>query len=275
MPALTQLRCTLSAAATFRPSDSYLFFSNLHHLTLYSEFLEPISRLLSQTRLPAITDFCVYIESCPSKRGFSSFLVSVQTSAIGHTIQGLVFFQLLCVQDREDATRVLGFEDLQPCMAFSNLRRLDLDLTWDVDLTDSELLTLASGWPHMEHLLINTDWGWNTLGGITPNGLLQLLQTCPSLSDIALAIDTRDYAEFRESPASLGLTLPPTFSINVVDSLIEEESVPAIAAFLAGIAPCPDFEFSVGCWGPSEESNHEARWYEAYEEAKNALSQCS
>ncbi|KAF8555282.1 hypothetical protein OG21DRAFT_1483956 [Imleria badia] len=273
MPAFTTLSCTPSA--TFPPSGSPLFFTNLRRLSLYFEFLDSISRLLSRSRLPVITDLSVTIQSCPSKQDFSSFLDSVQTSNIGYTIQELKFDQGVGVQHGENGTHVLGFEDLQPCMAFSHLRRINLNLAWEVDLMDNDLLALASAWPHSEHLSINDEWGWNTLGGITPNGLLQLLQTCRSLGEIALAIDTRGYTEFCGSPASFGLTLSPLFSINVIDSFIEEESVPAIAALLAVIGPCPDFSFSVGLSGLSWESDHEERWYDAYERANGALGQHS
>ena len=275
MPALTWLDCT--ASTTLPPADSPLMFSNLHHLRLYSEFVDPVSQLLSRTRLPAITEFTVYIERCLSKHGFSSVLTSVQTSAIGHTIQELQFEEGLDMHDGGGVMYVLGFEDLQPCMAFSKLRNIYFDLGWDVDLSDSEMLTLASAWPHLEHLFINPECGWNTPGGITPNGLLHLLQICPSLSEIGLAIDTRGYTEFHESRANLGLSLSPTFSIDVLDSLIEEESVPAIAAFLVGIAPCPNFSFRAhrSAWFTEERPDHEARWYEAYNLANVVLSQRS
>ncbi|KAF8550694.1 hypothetical protein OG21DRAFT_386347 [Imleria badia] len=273
MPALSQLSCTPSATSPPAP----LSFSNLHHLTLRSVFLYPISQFLSRTRLPAITDFSAYIECCPSKQCLYSFFASVQASAIGHTIEELQFEEGLGMQDGGEVTYVLGFEDLQPCTAFSNLRRIYLDLGWDVGLSDSELLTLALAWPHLEHLLINVEWGWNTPGGITPNGLLQLLQTCPSLSEIGLAIDTQGYTEFRESRASLGLIMSPTFSMDVLDSLIEDESVPAMAAFLAGISPCPNFSFRAhqSIWFTEERPDHEARWYDAYNRANVALSQSS
>lgn len=245
MPALTRLSFTPSAGLPL--PDSPLFFSNLHCLTLFSESLNSISRLLSRTRLPAITVFIVFLRGHRSKYRFPSFLASIQTSAIGHTIQDLQFKEGSLgsdEEDTEDATPVLGFEDLQPLMAFSKLRRMEFSVLWEVVLSDSDLLTLASAWPHLEQLVINARWGWNTLGGITPNGLLQLLQTCQSLTEVAIAIDTRGYTEFRESSTILGLTLPPTFSINVIDSLIDEESVPAITAFFVGLGvSCPNFSF--------------------------------
>lgn len=44
-------------------------------------------------------------------------------------------------------------------MALSSLRELWLNIEWNVDLTDSELLELASAWPHLEGLFINVNWG--------------------------------------------------------------------------------------------------------------------
>ena len=132
-------------------------------------------------------------------------------------------------------------------MALSNLRRIELNIGWIIDLTEGQVLTLASA---LEHFLINADWGWNSLGGITPDGLIQLLQTCRSLSGITLALDTRGYTEScpSQSPASLGLALPHRFSIDVVDSIIEAESVPAVAAFISGIAACCKSIFTFDSW---------------------------
>ena len=65
--------------------------------------------------------------------------------------------------------------------------------------------------------------------------------TSPSLSRATLAIDTRGYSTHSQSPAFLGLTFPPEFSLHVVDSFIEAESVPGIAAFFAGVASRSNF----------------------------------
>ncbi|KAF8127560.1 hypothetical protein EV363DRAFT_1343598 [Boletus edulis] len=209
MPALTCLSFTLRSTLPdqISPSDSPLIFSNLDELSLYSQLLDPIIRLLSQIRLPAISDFSAF------------------TSGSAHAVRTLWLAQHFnpCHAYVPEDRPVLVLEDLRPYMEFSNLRCINLAIEWKVDLTDSELLALASKWPHLEKLLINTEWGWNTQGGITPNGLLQLLQACRLLTRIALAIDARGYTEIPPSPASLGLTLARLSFINVLDSLIEEE----------------------------------------------------
>ncbi|KAF8546969.1 hypothetical protein OG21DRAFT_1501772 [Imleria badia] len=242
MPALTHLQFALNA--TLPASNSPLPFSNLHGIMLHSKSLHLVSSFVSQTHLPAVTNFTAFIRNCPSRQDISSFLAGV-----GHTIKHLTLDQSsysIRNSVRSEALP-LCLEDLRPCMALGNLRQLTLNIGWDIGLTDRELLTLASAWPHLEHLLINIDWGWNTLGGITPNGLLQLLQTCQSLDRIALAIDTRGYTELPPSgsPASVGLPLSRKPFIDVLDSIIEEESVPSVAAIFATIRPV---SFSLNFW---------------------------
>ena len=234
MPALTRLAFRLNATVPDQipPSDSPMIFSHLHELTLHSESLDPISRLLSQTQMPAITGFSAFIKNQPSKLNVRLFLASVQTSFIGDAIQKLHLEQVGPTYVA-NSRPILGFEELQPFMAFNNLRRFHLDISWSVDVTTRELLALASAWPHLEWFSINAKWGWSSRG-ITPDGLSQLLQMCRSLRQIALAVDTRDYTECRQSLASLGLTSPP-LSIHVIDSTLEQESVSAISAFFAGI----------------------------------------
>ena len=277
MPALTRLRCMPSD--TFPPFDSPIFLANLHDLSLYSESLDPISQLLSRVRLPAIVRFMAQVNCRPSNHAFSLFLAGVQASVIGNTIQALKFEDVDVSgmddeEDTEDDPRPgLGFEDLQPYMAFSNLRRIDLELSWDVCLTDNELLTLTSAWPHLEQIFINEEQGWGMVSGITPNGLLHLLHKCRSLREIALTINTHGYTEFCKSRASLGSTLPSIFYIDVLESHIEAESVPAIAAFLAAIAPRPNFFFYAhdGLHGRRKDDDSKALWHEAYRRANLAL----
>ncbi|KAF8550082.1 hypothetical protein OG21DRAFT_1514508 [Imleria badia] len=280
MPALTRLDFMLST--TFPTSESPLFFPNLHDLKLQSKSLEAISRLLSQALLPAITDF-VIVGNCPSRQELS-ILTDIQTSGASSAIESLRLTQSLLLSrnvPRSEAP-VLCFENLRPCMKFSNLRHINLAIGWNVDLTDSDLLTLTLAWPRLETLSINSGWGWNTPRGVTPNGLLQLLHTCRSLSRIALVIDTRSYTELPSSGslASLGLTLPPRYSINLLDSIIEAESVPAIVAFFVSIAPCSDI--SLAAWHRNGRmvkrprwEEYRARWDDVCKQVKDAVSRRS
>ncbi|KAF8441670.1 hypothetical protein L210DRAFT_3644925 [Boletus edulis BED1] len=249
MPALTQL--TFKQILTFPDCGIPFFFRNLRNLTVHPTSLDSMPQLLSQIRLPAIRDFIVIFDSCPSKQEFTSFLVGVQISNASRTMDVLFLYQLPSPSNIVRSDLLVCFADLRPCMAFSNLHCIDINIECAVDLTDSDLLALASVWPNLERFVINSDWGWNTLGGITPNGLLQLLQRCQSLNWIALAMDTRGYSEPPPSGhfASHGVTLPCHLFLDVLDSIMEPESVPAIAAFFTGIAHHSHFSLHAWCGG--------------------------
>ncbi|KAF8123893.1 hypothetical protein EV363DRAFT_1227965 [Boletus edulis] len=241
LSSLTELAFTASITT---PYDSPIFFPNLHNLTLQSESLEPISHLLSQIRLSVMKNFDATFFRCPSRLQLSSFWANFQTATISRTIEGLQLTHSYHSSGNSLRSEVplLSFEDLQPCTAFSNLRLVDVDIGWSVGLTDGDLLTLTMAWPRLEGFSINLYWGWSVESrGITPSGLLQVLQTCRSLKSVSLAIDTRGYTEFPPPQAAPGLTLLRPLSIRVLDSVIDAESVPAMAAFFAGIAPPDDF----------------------------------
>ena len=265
MSSLTRLDFELST--TSLNFDTIFPLTNLRSISLRSKSLALVQRLPFLIRLPIIVDFAIVINETPSKEEFPSFLACVQTS---HTVQGLQLYQsrwapISSSRDRDGS--LLGLEDLRPCMALSNLRRINLNVKWSIGLTDCDLLTLVSAWPHLEKLYINEHWGWNTPGGITPNGLLQLLQTCRLLSHVALAIDTRGFTGLPHSLASLGLTLPPTFFINVVDSSIEADAVPAMTAFFSGFAPCLFFVWLLE-FGSVE--IYRSRWMDVFREHRFA-----
>ena len=127
---------------------------------------------------------------------------------------------------------VFDMEDLQPCLALGNITVLRLDIKWHVNLKDSGVLALALSWPHLKVLSINMHSGWNMQGGITLNGLLQLFRICLLLHSINVAVDTRGYTEFPSSGLLANQTLPHIL-IDIIDSKIEAESVPAIAALFS------------------------------------------
>ncbi|KAG8213577.1 hypothetical protein J3R82DRAFT_10244 [Butyriboletus roseoflavus] len=236
-PSLTNLSFALSAVVTdhITSSHSILIFSKLHNLEICSQSLESISRLLSHIRLPTIEFLTVYVDSCPSNFTLRSYLTAVQKMCTCHF---LVSFKLIQTRPPSSTNHILdqlAVEDIRPCMAFNHLRRLDINIASAVNLADDDLLELASAWPHLEYLLINEESGWKTEGGITPNGLFQLLQMLESLHHFCLAIDTRD---FTETPLALvstraaGFTPRTPFSVNVADSIIQPESVDAVGGFL-------------------------------------------
>ena len=238
-------------------SDSMLRFSKLRELEIASQSLEPTSRLLTHTLLPAIETLVVDIDSCPPKHVIKSFFIGVQKSCHRYSLINLTLFHDRFVRPTTNHGLEwyhLTFDDIRPCMAFDQLRLLEINVASTVNLTDDELLQLASACPRVERLLINEEWGWNFGGGITPDGLLQLLQILRSLSYFCLAIDTSGYT--RPSPAlesarTAGFVAPIPLHVNVVDSIIQPESVDALAYFFGVIRQHTDYRSMNLCWSTS------------------------
>ncbi|KAF8425022.1 hypothetical protein L210DRAFT_984422 [Boletus edulis BED1] len=268
MPTLTLLSCAPSATLTLHDSVTPICFSNLLALRLQSASLVTVSLFLPRVRLPATVALRAFIEERFSKRDLHSFMASVQTCIRSVNIQELRLKEAKKYDYRD--TSVLYFEDMQPYMAFSDLRRIDINISWFVGLTDNDLLQLASAWPHLEELLINENSGW-CASGITPDGLVKLLRRSGSLRKIALAIDTRRFTTFNEAKASLGLTLPPKLSLNVLDSRIDDDTVPSMATLLACIAS--DSDLSLQAFRMEADPDQCARWHDAFQRAKDALGQ--
>ena len=243
-PSLTNLSFALSAVVTdhITSSDSMLLFSKLRDLEISSQSLEYISRLLSHVRLPTVESLTVYIDSCPPKHILRSYLTAVQKSCTHHSLVSLKLIQTRSPSftNHDLEWYQLTLDDIIPCMAFHQLRRIDINIASTVNLTDDDLLGLASAWPHLECLLINEEWGWKigTGGGITPDGLLQLLQRLRSLRHFCLAIDTFGFTEVSPALASAriaGIIPRMPLSVNVTDSIIHPESVDALADFFGQI----------------------------------------
>jgi len=222
--------------------------------------------------------------SCES---ISPFLATVQNTH--HSIEHLALFHQPDTASMHSWGEVpaLTPDHLRLTMAFGNLRHLGLQVAAHVALTDSGLLELATAWPQLEHLAINYESGWNipnrVIGGITPDGVLQLLLKCPLLNYIALAIDTRGYTTAGEALDRLPTTnfrssLRTMFRIDVLDSIIEDESISAMVNWLVGIV-CPYLRFNFRAWQlcsrdlyrNSVRSASEDRWKEVYHAANTIL----
>lgn len=241
-PFLNNLSFTLTAliADHITSSDSKLLFSQLRDLEIYSQSLTPISKLLSHVRLPIVESLTVSIESCPPKHILRSYLTAVQKSCSRHTLVSMRLNQTRSPSSTNHGSEryQLTLDDMRPCMAFGQLRCIDINVASTINVTNSDLFELASACPHLEYLLINEEWGWKTASGITPDGLLQLLQRLRSLRHFCLAIDTCGYTEISpalESARIAGSIPRIPLSVNVADSIIHPESVDPLADFFGEI----------------------------------------
>ncbi|KAF8429865.1 hypothetical protein L210DRAFT_983517 [Boletus edulis BED1] len=257
MPALTELNFILSAALS--PFDLPLFFPSLHNLTLDSQLLKPISRLLSQIRLPVVRSFTAYIHDCPSRLQLSLFWASFRTASTGHTVERLKLTlpSYFSTNFTWSEAPLLGFEDLQPCLAFSNLRVMDINH--------------GHAWKAFYKYGLGLEHGswYRTKWTASASGVLSVAQTCRTCHR-----STR----LHRIPAIGGehwVNATTPVLISVLDSIIEAESVPTMATFFASISSRTDFYLNVGAiTGPNWEV-YRTRWEDVQRRVRDIVDQHS
>jgi len=241
------------------PPSSALVFSQLVYLEIVSEFLESVTCLITHIRLPAVQVLIMPFPTCPSNSTVKSYLTTLQKTCSSNTLTDLRLLNLRSFLayipgfiDHTPHNHRLNFDDIRPCMAFSNLRAIHINLEWSVDLTDGDLLKLVSAWPNIEHLVINDHWGWRTTNGITLDGLVQILQSCVFLWDLCIAINVESATEISQHLDDINFSPRDQFQLNVADSPIQAEFVPALGTIFSFLGfSCDNFS----SWNGSEVRN--------------------
>lgn len=280
LPMLATLKFMLSVV--FPASDPHSVpFPSLQVLQLTSgESLDLISRLLSQTRSSVLTFVTGTILHRPSRQELLSSLAAFRASGSFPTVEIIGLEQLewdpsLPKTAHDPGAAVLDSDILQPCMAFRSLRCLTLDIQCNVTLTSNQVLMLASEWPKLKQLSINASWGWNSGGGITPCGLVQLLKACRSLMKLALCFDTRGYTEVPTS-CMLDNLQSELEAVYVLDSALETHCVDAISMFFCRLVASCKSGLNLCNWGEAirdfpEMEEHERRWDYVSDQVNDAV----
>lgn len=115
-------------------------------------------------------------------------------------------------------------ETLLPLITFTGLRAFKLDFSGPYALDDTFPATLLPTWPALEALSLGTTHGCGQRPLLTFTGLAQIVQGCPMLEELCIAID-----------ASRGTVLPGVqantriTSIDLVDSSVPKDEAGAVA----------------------------------------------
>lgn len=224
---------------------SPLVFSHLVYLEMMSDALTSVTALLSHVRLPAVQVLIVPFSTHPSRASVRSYLATLGETCSRDALTDLrllhmgSFVPSLASATEHDASTAddrlcLRLDDVRACTAFGSLRAVHVNLAWScVDLTDADVLSLVSAWPLLEHLVINDRWGWRNPRGITLQGLAEMVRRCVCLWEVCVAVDVESGAgEVRV--VDLSARKHP-FRLNVADSVIRREAVPALRAALSAL----------------------------------------
>ncbi|KAG1864842.1 hypothetical protein F4604DRAFT_1782232 [Suillus subluteus] len=130
-------------------------------------------------------------------------------------------------------TLTLG--DFIPLTCFESLGRIDISINHSIHLDDDDLRSLVSAWPHLYSFSLNDTAGWRVKSGITQIGLIAMLDCCPDLQKLCLALNTDAFIEVSSDREGIENTAVRT--LGLADSLIEARATVAVAAFLSDIFP--------------------------------------
>ncbi|KAH7930244.1 hypothetical protein BV22DRAFT_66416 [Leucogyrophana mollusca] len=239
LPSLTHL--TISIPPNFNPISTVLHlrkpaFSSLRELNVCSD------TLVRTTAFLKLIDVApeVVVARANSASGavvvadlFATLASSCSPNAVHNVRISDITYPSIEV-DPQDYT--IGLQELRPLLRFAKLRHLHLDTECSFALDDTTLLEMAKAWPNIVVLSLNRYARWDIAAQVTPLGFLTLLQRCPNLAELSIAID------FSSIDSELPLDRPRSgFSTKTLEELhlgnSRVEYPIAIAAFLADILP--------------------------------------
>ncbi|CCM02997.1 uncharacterized protein FIBRA_05112 [Fibroporia radiculosa] len=84
---------------------------------------------------------------------------------------------------------VLEDDDITPLLSLATLTHLRLSYIRLHDMSDTMLIRMAASWPALKSLKIGTYLGWRQRSRVTFDGLAGLIQFCPELHELTLAMD--------------------------------------------------------------------------------------
>ncbi|KAG1728151.1 uncharacterized protein EDB91DRAFT_1339311 [Suillus paluster] len=127
--------------------------------------------------------------------------------------------------------------DFMPLSFFESLGRIDIDVNHGIHLSDDDLRSLISSWPHLYSFSLNDNTGWRVKSGITQIGLLAMLEFCPNLQKLCIALNTDAFTEVPSDRPGEGFENIAVQTLGLADSLIDVRATVAVAAFLSDIFP--------------------------------------
>ncbi|EIW86117.1 hypothetical protein CONPUDRAFT_140821 [Coniophora puteana RWD-64-598 SS2] len=127
---------------------------------------------------------------------------------------------------------------------FQHLSQISIDTgRCAVDLDDNALLQMAEAWPNLMALSINPMTGWRRRSQVTFRGRITFISKLPQLSELGAAVDGNTLTLLNIEHDSNGQTsIEKPFVLDLLDTRIEGNDVPEVAACLADMFPCMGLE---------------------------------
>ncbi|OAX39259.1 hypothetical protein K503DRAFT_856137 [Rhizopogon vinicolor AM-OR11-026] len=131
----------------------------------------------------------------------------------------------------------LTSRDLAPLTFFDSLGRIDINVDYAISLNDDDLKSLVTSWPHLYYFSLNNVSGWRIKSGVTHIGLLAMLELCPDLQTLYIALNTDAFREVPSDRPGEGVENRSLQTLGLIDSTVDSGKTVVVAAFLSDIFP--------------------------------------
>ncbi|KAG2337505.1 hypothetical protein BDR05DRAFT_952579 [Suillus weaverae] len=192
------------------------------------------------------------IRSNEIKIAFASWIAESSESPSTSLSQFLAILPEICDNKKLQRLSLTGSRVIHtelavftPLRAFRNLIVLRIERGCSTSISDGELCQMVAAWPMLQVLKISCYIAIDTTAVPTFHGLLGVLRLCPSLTSLALAIDTTKLEGINLRSPSGEKLYPYLNELTLGNSLIA--SPLNVALILSGIFPYLE-QVDLDCW---------------------------
>ncbi|KAG1851354.1 hypothetical protein F4604DRAFT_2045887 [Suillus subluteus] len=244
---LKRLSCTVRQAS--EAANSFLIQAlqrepgNVHYLCLTFGAFERATDFLSSLQV---------VKTKEIKLIFASRIEESSENASTSLSQFLVILPEICDNKKLKRLSLVGSRVIHtelavftPLRTFHNLVVLGIERGFFMSISDEELCQLVRAWPMLQVLKISCYIAIDTTAVPKFHGLLGVLRLCPSLTSLALAIDTTKLEGINlRSPGG------ENFNTYLSDLTLGNSLITSplnVALILSGIFPCLE-QVNLDCW---------------------------
>ncbi|KAG2125036.1 hypothetical protein DEU56DRAFT_983395 [Suillus clintonianus] len=248
---LRKLAFKLSQSISQSLTDSPPFpqaFSRVRELEVHAPDLSSLIEFMQKLQIRP-TSVRAQVHAGPTPSDMRAFIAFFTEHYVGVKLQNVSLKSLPCkrmpslaqppplpVDGRSYHTGIHG-NDLMPLTQFGSIDTLTIDVNCSIHLADEDLASFASAWPRLRTFSINKTHGWVLKSDITQIGLLEMLQRCPELQTLCIAINTDTFTEVPLERPGGGIQNRNIRTLAFADSAIQPHATTVVAAFLSDVFP--------------------------------------
>ncbi|KAG1732494.1 hypothetical protein EDB19DRAFT_1733651 [Suillus lakei] len=229
-----KLSQSISQSLTDRPPSPQTF-SRLRELEVHAPELPSLIEFIQKLEIHPTT-IRAQVDAGPTPSDMKAFFAFLTEHYVGVKLQNVSLLQSPPSIRMPSVTQL----PLLPPTGNQFNGRIDtlmIDVKCSIHLADEDLASLAFAWPYLRTFSVNKTHGWVVKSDISQIGLLEMLQCCPKLQTLCIAINTDTFTEVPVDRPGGGIQNKNVRTLGFADSIIQPRATTVVAAFLSDIFP--------------------------------------